>query len=497
MYVALYRKYRPKLFKDVISQNHITSALKNEVNSRKIVHSYVFTGPKGTGKTTCARIFAKAINCENPICGEPCCSCKICQGLQDGSILDVVEMDGASNNSVNDIRSLREEAGFVPTICRYRVYIIDEAHMLSASAFNALLKIMEEPPDCVVFVLATTDVYKIPQTIMSRCQMFGFRRIRVADITKELINICQKEGVNISEKAAQSIAYVSYGSMRDAISMLDCCLAYKVSLSEKNVEEILNGVDYNYILSLHKAIKQKDISRAIEIISNIYYSGKNLENVVLELIEFYHEMLYYDIFKSEAKSRLEYCKYVDFLSEGANFKAEHISYILDEFLSCLGKIKNSLNSKLHLEMTMLKIIGYFSNLPQIMHVENEKMNSNNNPEPSVKLGFSLFEGWGGILLKLKNGNYKNLSSLLEGSKAYILNKEIVVCVENPEKSKDILAEKQNLITAIKALTNESFSLSFNFSNFKEKPQNYGGQVKNSLEQFLEIAKSENIDVQEK
>ena len=178
MYLALYRKWRPKLFSDVVSQEHITTILQNQVRSGKTAHAYLFTGSRGTGKTTCSKILAKAVNCLHPVDGNPCLECSVCKGIEDGSILDITEMDAASNNGVDDIRDLRDEANFAPTVCKYRVYIIDEVHMLSASAFNALLKIMEEPPPHVIFILATTELHKVPATIVSRCQQYDFRRIR-------------------------------------------------------------------------------------------------------------------------------------------------------------------------------------------------------------------------------------------------------------------------------------------------------------------------------
>ena len=220
MYQALYRKWRPMSFDDVVSQPHITTTLKNQIATGKTAHAYLFTGSRGTGKTTCARIFAKAINCLNPKDGEPCLECDICKNADNGALADIIEIDAASNSKVDDIRELREGVMFTPEVCKYKVYIIDEVHMLSAGAFNALLKTMEEPPPHVKFVLATTEIHKVPATIVSRCQHFDFRRIRSEDIVARLSYIASQEGFILNEDAAQLIARLSDGGMRDALSGL-------------------------------------------------------------------------------------------------------------------------------------------------------------------------------------------------------------------------------------------------------------------------------------
>ena len=226
MYQALYRKWRPRVFADVLSQPHVTKTLQNEIKTGRIGHAYLFTGSRGTGKTTCARIFAMAVNCEHPHeDGSPCLECTACTGIEQGSLLDVSEIDAASNNGVEDIRKLREEAGFTPAVCKYRVYIIDEVHMLSGSAFNALLKIMEEPPAHVIFILATTEVHKVPATILSRCQRFDFHRVTAEDISSRVQYIASQEDFTVTEEAAELIAKLADGGMRDALSLLDQCVA--------------------------------------------------------------------------------------------------------------------------------------------------------------------------------------------------------------------------------------------------------------------------------
>ena len=420
MYVALYRKYRPIKFEDVISQNHITTTLKNEIKLDKIAHAYMFTGPRGTGKTTCAKIFSKAINCKNKENGEPCCECEICRGIQDESILDITEMDGASNNSVSDVRILRDEANFVPTHCKYRVYIIDEVHMLSSSAFNALLKIMEEPPKYVVFILATTDIYKVPKTILSRCQRFDFKRIKPNEIMLKIKDIAEKEKIKITDEAAFKIALISQGSMRDAISIFDKCSIKDSEITKEILEEILGIVKKDYILSLHKAIKEKDKTKILEIIENIYYDGKNLEDVVEEILCFYREMLYFNILKEKSKEFLEYYEYIDEIKNVEPFNFEEINLILEEILGCTEKIKNSNNQKLLLELEFLKIIDIlnpsnFLNKDLDLNIKQKKEVEINetNPKEETKKNETLKVTSKEKKLLEKKENIKEIENILE------------------------------------------------------------------------------------
>ena len=383
MYIALYRKYRPKLFKDVISQNHITTTLQNEIKLKKIAHAYLFAGPKGTGKTTCAKIFSKAINCTNSKDGEACCKCQTCKNIEKEAVVDITEIDGASNNSVNDVRNIRDEAGFVPTYCSFRVYIIDEAHMLSVSAFNALLKIMEEPPEYVVFILATTDVEKIPATVVSRCQRFDFNRIKIEDIKIKIKQICEKEKIKISNSSLEKIAVISQGSLRDSISILDRCSVLYSEINDENLNKALGILDDGYILKIHNSILKKDKKELIKTINEIYYLGKSLENLVLELIDFYKEMLYLNFFKDEAKNILKYYKYFEILENLECFCSEKLNLILEELLKCFEKIKTSSNKKLFLEVFLLKICQMNFNGEQ--NIENLK----NSTKTEVILNNSL------------------------------------------------------------------------------------------------------------
>ena len=237
MYKALYRKYRPMTFDDVVSQPHITTTLRNQLINGKTAHAYLFTGSRGTGKTTCARILAKALNCLHPVDGNPCLECEICRDADDNALADIIEIDAASNNGVDDVRDLRDGAVYTAERCRYKVYIIDEVHMLSKEAFNALLKIMEEPPPHVKFILATTEIHKVLPTILSRCQRYDFRRILPSDITERLMYVAEKENIKLDRDAAELIAKTADGGMRDALSLLDQCIAF----SEDVTLDIVSG----------------------------------------------------------------------------------------------------------------------------------------------------------------------------------------------------------------------------------------------------------------
>lgn len=282
MYQALYRKYRPQTFDDVIGQEHITESLKNQVESGRLSHAYIFIGTRGTGKTTCARILAKAVNCEHPVNGNPCGVCGSCRGIADGSVLDIVELDAASNNGVDNVRTLRDEAVFSPASVKKRVYIIDEVHMLSTPAFNALLKILEEPPEHLMFVLATTELQKVPATILSRCQRHTFKRIPLPRLSAYLLEIAGKEGIRLSEDAAALVAGLGEGSVRDALSMLDQCS----NAGSIGVEEVYNAVGLagnRRITALFRCIADKNPEEALKLFDTMWNDGKDPAVVIKEL----------------------------------------------------------------------------------------------------------------------------------------------------------------------------------------------------------------------
>ena len=291
MYRVLYRKWRPAVFTDVSGQEHITSTLQNEVSSGRLNHAYLFTGSRGTGKTTCAKILAKAVNCLNPQNGNPCGECEICKGIDDGSILDIVEMDAASNRKIDDIRQIIDEVQFKPAKCKYRVYIVDEVHMLTTEAFNALLKTLEEPPEHVIFILATTEVHKLPQTIRSRCQRFDFHRIPPKAIADRVEYVVSQENAEITESAALMLASVADGALRDALSLLDSCLAVSSHIDEEVVRNAAGLVSKTYLFELATAIINKNPTKSLEIIDRLYSESKDMARLCDELVEHFRALM--------------------------------------------------------------------------------------------------------------------------------------------------------------------------------------------------------------
>ena len=269
MYRALYRKWRPQRFEDVVAQRGIVTALRNQVASGRVGHAYLFTGVRGTGKTTCAKIFAKAVNCLHPHNGDPCGECEICRGIDNGSILDVVEMDAASNNGVDDIRDLRDETAYTPSACHYKVYIIDEVHMLSTAAFNALLKTLEEPPAHVIFILATTEIQKVPATILSRCQRYDFTRIGPEDIAQRIEYIAGQEGLELTTGGAELISRLADGAMRDALSILDTCAGVTAKIDADVVRRMAGVTDRSYLFRISDAIAAQDGATALACLAQL------------------------------------------------------------------------------------------------------------------------------------------------------------------------------------------------------------------------------------
>lgn len=356
MYLALYRKWRPKVFSDVVSQEHITQTLQNQVRLGKTAHAYLFTGSRGTGKTTCSKILAKAVNCLHPVDGNPCLECEICRGIENGSILDVTEMDAASNNGVDDIRDLRDEASYTPSACKYRVYIIDEVHMLSVSAFNALLKIMEEPPPHVLFILATTEIHKVPQTIVSRCQQYDFRRIRPADIAARLMQVSENEDFTLTEDAARLIARLADGGMRDALSLLDQCVAFSDHVDPDVVASTAGIAGSEQIYALADAILRQDAGESLRLVSELYENAKGIDRLCTEMISHFRDVL---LCRSVSDpTGLVIClpdELERLQKQAASVSLDRVMEILGGFQKCLDNLGRSVNKKVEMEMTVIRL----------------------------------------------------------------------------------------------------------------------------------------------
>ncbi len=356
MYQVLYRKYRPKVFADVYGQEHITSTLINEIKEGRVSHAYLFTGSRGTGKTTCAKILAKAVNCEHNETGEPCNECEICKGLDDGTIYDVVEIDAASNNGVDNIRDLREEANYTPSRGKYRVFIIDEVHMLSTGAFNALLKTLEEPPEHVIFILATTEVHKLPATILSRCQRFDFKRIQPETMAIRLKQVAGFENMRLSDEAAVLIARIADGGMRDALSILDQCAGRSKDIDEKLVSEVAGIAGREALYELSQAVAAKNSGAALDIIAKLHANSYDMERLCVEMINHYRNFL---IVKTVNKNRgLIICtddEYNSIVTGAQDYTLPQVINALDLFQDTLVKIKGGANSRIEMEMSFIKL----------------------------------------------------------------------------------------------------------------------------------------------
>ena len=356
MYQALYRKWRPKTFDDVYGQPHVTRTLQNQLESGRISHAYLFTGSRGTGKTTCAKILSKAVNCLSPVNGNPCNECEICKGIDNGSILDVIEIDAASNNGVDNIRDLREEANFTPANAKYRVYIIDEVHMLSIGAFNALLKTLEEPPSHVIFILATTEIHKLPSTILSRCQRFDFKRISPEDITARLMYVAEKENATLTENAASLIARIADGGMRDALSLLDRCLSMGTNIDEASVSDAAGIAGSAYLFSFSEYVADGNITNALKLISKLHNDSCDIESLCTELtLHFRNIMVSKTV--SDCNGLIVCSK-----DEMQKLKERAQSLKLSKILSCIDileqtskNIKNAANKKIQLEAAFIKM----------------------------------------------------------------------------------------------------------------------------------------------
>lgn len=356
MYQVLYRKYRPKVFSDVVGQEHITKTLAHEVETGRLSHAYLFTGSRGTGKTTCAKILAKAVNCENPQNGNPCGECEVCRGIESGAILDVVEIDAASNNGVDNIRDIRDESGFAPARSKFRVYIIDEVHMLSIGAFNALLKTLEEPPEHVKFILATTEVHKLPATILSRCQRFDFKRITTESMVGRMQYIADKEGFALSEDAAALIARLSDGGMRDALSTLDQCAAREKDITAQTVQSVCGLTGRHHLFAFAEAAAEENAAECLEIISELHSSSFDMERMCSELISHFRSLMIVKTVKNASNILIGTKEELELYQKQSElFTLEGILCSISLLQESLAVMKKGVNKRIEMEMAAIRL----------------------------------------------------------------------------------------------------------------------------------------------
>ncbi len=512
MYRVLYRKWRPQTFADVVGQEHITATLAHEVESGKASHAYLFTGTRGTGKTTCAKILAKAVNCLNPVDGNPCNECDVCRGIDDGSILDVIEIDAASNNGVDNIRDLREEANYTPVHTKYRVYIIDEVHMLSIGAFNALLKTLEEPPAHVKFILATTDVHKLPATILSRCQRFDFHRITPENISSRIKYVAESENINLDDEAALLIARIADGALRDALSILDRCTGITDHVTVDVVSNAAGLAGKDYLFGLVENINKNNPSEVLSSIAKLHNDSCDMERLCSELINHYRNLMIIKTVKNPQKlivcTDLDLELYKKQADDTTLFKVLSAITTLEE---CAALLRTSSNKRVQMEMCAIKICipdissdisAVISRIERLESaVQNGKIISAPNaeikndekpiqspvkapaaeaekdeiplppPPAEEKNSFSdavaevdtLFTGWGDVLEKL-NVSDKPLTGILGQSSAYIRGEHLLIKCDNPVFSQFI--RQGNHANAIKIAVYEVTGKKFRLGIYK-------------------------------
>ena len=356
MYQALYRKWRPRTFDDVVGQEHITQTLKQQVSSGRLSHAYLFTGTRGTGKTTCAKILSRAVNCQNPVNGNPCNQCPACLGIENGSILDVLELDAASNNGVDQVRALRDEAVYTPAAVKKRVYIVDEVHMLSIPAFNALLKILEEPPAHLMFILATTELHKVPATIKSRCQQFSFKRILPGQIAQRLGYVAQQEGIDLTDEGAALLARLADGGLRDALSLLDQCAGGGQRVDEREILDTLGLAGNLETAKLMGQVAQRDTAAALETLSRLYRNGKDVGSVLSELSGLARDLLLRKTAPQGGAALLTggYDE-ATMRSLGEQFTAQRLLQILKTLQATLPELSRSVNRRTDAELCLIRL----------------------------------------------------------------------------------------------------------------------------------------------
>lgn len=404
-YTALYRRFRPTNFEEMVGQEHITRTLKNQIMAGRVGHAYLFNGGRGTGKTSSAKILARAINCLNPKNGEPCNECEICKEAINGSLTDIVEMDAASNNSVEDIRQIREEVNFLPTKAKYRIYIIDEVHMLSTGAFNALLKTLEEPPEHVKFILATTEPQKLPATILSRCQRFDFKQISNEDIIKRLKIVCEEMKIEISEGALKTISILAEGGMRDALSILERCLQDgETKIDEDKVKDLVGIPKITYINKIVNSIVNKDVNEALNTIEEVTNDGKDIQNFLWEIIKYVKDILVYKSSKKlDLYSEIE-LKNIEELSN--KFSKEELLKIIYTLSNLENEIKYSSQRLILFQVGIIKLCSEEIEKQSNTNFDNNEIINLQNKITNLEMKIA---GLGNTVINRSSNNVENLN----------------------------------------------------------------------------------------
>ena len=538
MHKALYRVYRPKNFSDVIGQEHIVRTLKNQIENNNVGHAYLFCGTRGTGKTSTAKIFSRAVNCTNLHNDEPCNECENCREILEDKTMDVVEIDAASNNSVDDIRELRENVKYSPAKAKYKVYIIDEVHMLSQGAFNALLKTLEEPPSYVIFILATTEPHKIPATILSRCQRFDFKRVTVKDISSRMRYICEKEEIEADEKALNLIARNSQGALRDALSILDQCISFEGNkISYNDVIELLGSVNIEQLFDLAESVIKEDTRKSLQILNDFIIWGKDVRNLVNDLIDHFRNLMVCKISNDldEIISLPE--ETIDLLKQQAEtIDTNNLIRILNILSETQDGMKISSNPRVLMEVTMMKIaqpmfdeskealIKRIENLEQkiesgnikVNHIStnqtvdnfNENNQQNNNTvekQEDENIEYENLKGddiklveksWKKILQKMKEDKNQVIRALLQDVDSFNISEDTlyIIFTDNYSFAKSRLdspATIQYVEKVIREVLNRSFSVKI---ALKSQLSNLNTQIKkeDKGEQILKNIVSEDI-----
>ena len=462
-YTALYRKFRPLNFSEIVGQEHITRTLKNQIIAGRVGHAYLFNGGRGTGKTSAAKVLARAVNCLNPQDGEPCNECEICKAALSGSLTDIVEMDAASNNSVEDIRSIREEVNFLPTLAKYRVYIIDEVHMLSTGAFNALLKTLEEPPAHVKFILATTEPQKLPATILSRCQRFDFKKISNDDIIRRLKYVSEESKIEITEGALKLIAILSEGAMRDALSILERCLQDgNTNIDEDKIKDLVGIPKLIYIHEIVKSFIEYNVEDTIRAVENVINEGKDLNNLLWEIIKYVKDILVYKVTnKLEIYSEKEL---IDIKEIANKISKDRLLFIITDLSKLENDMKWSIQRSILFQVEMIKLCSEnivetvetpktktsktVNNIvkPDDMHKKKEETKEEKDLGKAIK-GFKEVSAWKNILNELRTSGKIMIYSNLIKAKAIELN-DMVIGISFPDGitpfGKTILEKPENI-----------------------------------------------------